>query len=58
MALQNMAKIFAKQVKLGNKIFKTITPEDFRVQGYEIRENMIKTGELTEDELNDLLERE
>ena len=58
MAMINMAKIFAKQVKNGNKVFKNITPEDFRIQVYAILEDMVKNGELTEDELNNLLETE
>ena len=58
MALTNLAKIIAKQVRLGNKKFKDITPKTFQVEVYEILEDMVKVGEMTEEELNNLLAEE
>lgn len=55
MALKNMAKVFANQVILGNKRFKDIAPKSFQVEVYEVLEDMVKNGELTEDELNTLI---
>lgn len=58
MAMTNLAKVYAKWVKKGTKKFKDITPEELSVEVYEILEDMVKNRELTEDELNDLLEAE
>lgn len=58
MAMDNLAKVYAKWVHKGTKKFANITPEELSVEVYEILEDMVKNGELTEDELNDLLEAE
>ena len=56
MAFSNMAKIYAKWVKNGTKKFQSISPEDFKLQVYAVLEEMVQNHELTEEELNNLLE--
>ena len=58
MAMKRLARLNAQWVVRGSKKFAHIHPETLQIQVYEILENMLSDGKLTEDELNDLLEAE